>query len=170
MNRTRALSLGVIGALLLFSLHGCLALVDFKETCLVDSDCAAGLLCNGGQCTDSCNQYSDCGSGKTCDSTSKKCVAIPTCTSSTQAQACKKYACNTSKNLCYTACDGDSARCGATADCDGSECQYLCVNTYDSICSPYACYTLMGYCRHYCISDDDCASGYTCNSMDECVR
>jgi hypothetical protein len=172
MKRARALSLGVTGALLLLGLHGCLALVDFKETCLTDSDCASGLTCNSGQCTDSCNEYSNCGSGKYCDK--NKCVAIPTCTSSNQA-VCGKYACNTSAGTCYASCQGpnsqrDSSKCNSSTICTYDyTCLYGCSDTYDPICGAYVCDDIMGYCRDDCSDSADCASGYSCKNR-VCTR
>lgn len=165
------------GALLAAALAtSCLALVDFKETCHADSDCGSGLFCNDGSCTDTCNEYSNCGQDKTCSPTTSKCVAIPTCNASNEAQMCGKYACNTSTAHCYADCRGPNLtkatwQCGASTVCTPDySCRYPCTDTFDPLCSPYLCDTIMEYCSNYCIESVDCASGYTCSSDDTCTR
>jgi len=160
----------------LFLVTGCLALVDFKETCLTDSDCASGLLCNSGQCTNSCNAYSNCGANMQCDLQLNKCVAIPSCNAGNAAQVCGKYACNASTGSCYTDCRGPNsqdapAQCGASTVCATDfSCRFPCADTYDPLCTPYVCDTIMGYCGDYCLSSADCASGYLCSTSDTCSR
>lgn len=168
--------LGSCATLALPWLHGCLAMVDFKETCVTDSACASGLFCNDGQCTDTCSDNSNCGSGKTCDASSHKCVTIPSCTASNQASICGKYACDTSTSRCYSDCQGpnsalDSSRCNTSTICAYDyTCAYSCDTLYASVCGAYVCDTNLGYCRNYCTSSADCGSGYACNSNLECSR
>jgi hypothetical protein len=160
---------GAVLAALFATGTGCLAAIDFKETCLTSSECAAGLFCNGGQCTDTCDPLeSNCGAGKQCDSVTSKCVLIPSCTAANAASLCGKYACNTTTSRCYTDCQGPNyadapLQCsGANICASGFTCRPACAATYAAVCAPFICDTIMGYCSNYCSVTADCASGYTC--------
>ena len=69
-HAAQMLSLIIAGAIA----TGCLALVDFKETCYSDSECSSGLFCNNGSCTDTCNESSNCGPSKQCNLSLQKCI------------------------------------------------------------------------------------------------
>lgn len=164
----RRLILGVLA--LGFGTPSCLALVDFQESCLADSDCPVGSFCRGSQCTTTCDETSDCGNDRVCDPSSHRCQDLPACSSTNASVVCGSYACNSSAGRCYQDCRGPNlqrapAQCNDTAVCTYDfTCRPPCIDTYDVTCAPFLCDTIMGWCSDFCIEDVDCADGYSCRA------
>lgn len=176
MTQRRVWTWPALLAVTLLASPGCLALVDFQETCQSDSDCPSGNFCNNNHCSGTCNKYSNCGAGMQCDAQLNKCTAIPQCTAGNAAQLCGAYACNSSTAHCFSDCRGPNSQ-QAPSQCSSSTvctydytCRPTCVDTYDPVCVPYLCDTVMGWCANYCMQSVDCASGYTCSSDETCTH
>lgn len=157
-----------IGLLLCGAFSGCLAAVDFQEKCSSDYDCGTGQKCESDRCISWCDQYSACGTGRTCDLTLHRCIDNPACSSSNATAVCGAYACSLATGRCYSDCYGPNstkadAQCGATAECAYDfTCRPTCSTVQTPACAPYICDTVMGYCDDYCSANADCAAGYQC--------
>jgi hypothetical protein len=134
-------------------------------SCTSSAQCAAGLPCVGGQCTQlkgnglACSDAAECTSGicvegvccnSICDAECDSCLAATKASGSSGAcgprkagAACGTTACVNATTLGKSACDGLGA----------------CV-TLQVACTPYAC--VSGACNSNCTLSTDCAVPYVC--------
>lgn len=112
---------------------------ECPTSCAIDSQCASGFMCNGGECVPKALDGSACNTAEHCQS--GFCV---------DGFCCDKE--------CASPCDVCSATLGASMNGVCSP-----VNGAGMpACSPYVCDGVHGGCPTTCASDVNCATGYQC--------
>ncbi|XP_041673606.1 neurogenic locus notch homolog protein 1-like isoform X3 [Drosophila eugracilis] len=151
-------------------MHGC------EAACVLDTECGASEVCQGGQCFNPCLQPQACGQNAECviqnhlkqchcpegftGDSAKECVRVPV---ACDGECAPGYTCRDS--MCLPVCHND-LECASNEKCLKGNCMLTCRVDNDCFLG-HVC--LHNKCVYGCHVDDDCSASESCRN-DKCVN